>query len=123
MQSQVISDILADTLQKGNFLSCVLTDHEGLLIQSATANSRDPDIQAAMIGIIRKVVIQANEQLGISPTTEFTLTDSEGNLIVCRLFSAKGMELALSFLIPGKNYSYRRLMNRAINQITIALDV
>jgi hypothetical protein len=117
MESMEISKILAETNEKGKFLSCIVTDIEGFPIASVSTADRSPEVQAAVVGLIQRVISQASEQLGISDTTEFSLFDASGNLFVCRPFITGGVEMVLAFLIPGKDQPYRRLMSQTITKI------
>ncbi len=114
MNSSEISRILNETNVKGKFLTSILTDREGFPIASASGARQNPETQAALVGVIQRVTSQASEQLGISAATEFSLFDASGSLFVCRPFSAKGIDMVLAFLIPGKDLPYRRLMSQTI---------
>lgn len=123
MNSTEMSRILAETNEKGKFITSIVTDREGFPIASASDASQSPEVQAALVGIIQRVTNQASEQLGISATTEFSLFDANGNLFVCRPFVASGIDMVLAFLIPGKDQPYRRLMSQTITAIQQALDL
>lgn len=123
MNSTEISKILVEINEKGKFLASIVTDREGFPIASASTAKHSPEIQAALVGIIQRVTSQASEQLGISATTEFSLFDANGNLFVCRPFTASGIDMVLAFLIPGKDQSYRRLMAQTIAAIQENIDL
>jgi hypothetical protein len=123
MDSTVIAKILAETNEKGKFLASVVTDREGFTIASASTGGQNPEIQGALVGLIQRMTSQASDQLGILPTAEFTLFDTAGNRFVCRPFFAKGIEMVLAFLIPGKDQSYRRIMSQTIDGIQQAFDI
>ncbi len=76
-----------------------------------------------MVGLIQRVTSQASEQLGISATTEFSLFDDGGNQFVGRPFFARGVEMVLAFLIPGKDRPYRRLMTQTIAKIQRTFEI
>ena len=107
-----INQLLAEANQRGEFLAAVVTDKEGLPVASATSGAHDPEIQAALVGLIQRVITQASDELGVANATEFTLFDANGNRFVCRPFMAGAVELVLAFLVPGKDRPYRRVMNQ-----------
>jgi|WetSurMetagenome_2_1015567.scaffolds.fasta_scaffold566250_2 hypothetical protein len=117
MGSKELEKILSDTNENGKFLAVLLTDHEGFPIASASSANYSPETQAALVGLVQRATGQATEQLGIAANAEFTMLDAEGNLFICHPFFSKGVEMVLSFLIPGRNLPYRRLMSLTINAI------
>ena len=123
MNFEEISNILTETNKKGGFIASLIIDREGFPIASASSGEQSLEIQAALLGLVRRATSQASQELGLSYTTEFTLYDENGNLFVCRLFLAGEIELALAFLIPDKYISYRRLMQQTINAVQKALEI
>ncbi len=118
-----INQLLAEANQRGEFLAAVVTDKEGLPVASATSGAHDPEIQAALVGLIQRVITQASDELGVANATEFTLFDANGNRFVCRPFMAGAVEMVLAFLVPGKDRPYRRVMNQTIAAIQQTIDL
>ncbi|MBI9052066.1 MAG: hypothetical protein JEZ00_21810 [Anaerolineaceae bacterium] len=112
-----LTQLLKEVNQNGGFLASLVTDQEGFAIASASTHKFNPDIQAAVIGLFQRATVQATEQLGESISSEFTLYYENGNLLVCRPFVVKKLNLSLAFLIPGKKIAYRRLMKQTITAI------
>ncbi len=123
MNSTEFSKILVEANEKGKFLASVLTDREGFPIASASSTQTNSEIHAALVGIIQRVTSRATEQLGISAATEFSLCDANGNLFICRPFSANGIDLMLAFLVPGKDTPYRRVMSQTITAIQKVFEI
>lgn len=114
MGSINISNILAETNAKGGFISSLITDREGFPIASVSNADTNQEILAAVIGLFQRATNQASEQLGILISSEFTLYYDNGNLMVCRPFTSKGVEMVLALLLVSKKQAYRRLMNQTI---------
>lgn len=121
--SKGLTDILKEINQKGNFLISLLTDRDGLLIASASTDNQDHESRSAAVAMVQKTTIQVCEQLGYSAATEFTLCDADGNRFVCRPFTAKGYDLVLAVLMPGKNQAYKRLVNQALLALQREFDI
>ena len=122
MGAKEIEKILGGVNEKGKFLAVLLTDHEGFPIASVSSAEYDPEIQAALIGLVQRATGQASEQLGVAANTEFTMLDTKGNLFVSRPFSYHDVDMVLSFLIPGRDQPYRRLMSQTIVAIQQTFD-
>jgi predicted regulator of Ras-like GTPase activity (Roadblock/LC7/MglB family) len=114
MGSKNISSILAETNEKGGFISSLITDHEGFPIAAVSNAETNQEVFAAVIGLFQRATNQASEQLGISISSEFTLYFDNGNLMVCRPFTSKGVEMVLALLLVSKKQAYRRLMTQTI---------
>ena len=125
MDFTTITKILEEKNKKGGFLASLIVDREGFPIASITNpdSEQDLEIQAALLGLVRRATSQASQEFGLSNTTEFTLFDENGYRFVCRLFSAGETELALAFLIPDKDLSYRRLMQQTIKTVQKVLEI
>lgn len=115
--SSQISNILQEMNQVGNFSISVLTNRHGFPLAAAAREGEDPDMQSAVVALIQKTAIQAENQLGMGETDEISLFDAQGNRLVCRPFMANGNHLILAVQIPDRHQSYRRLTNKAIREI------
>lgn len=122
MDSKEIEQILSQTYEKGKFLAVLLTDREGFPIASVSSETYSAEVQAALIGLVQRATGQASEQLGVAASAEFTMLDVNGNLFVCRPFLSNEVEMVLSFLVPGRDQPYRRLMNQTIASLQQSLD-
>jgi predicted regulator of Ras-like GTPase activity (Roadblock/LC7/MglB family) len=115
--SAVLSQLLAEMNENGNFPISVLTDKEGFPLASAAAAGQDPDKQAALVALIQKTANQVRSQLGMAATDEITMYDANGQRLVCRPFRINSYDLILAVVVPEKSSTYRRLTNSAIHQI------
>lgn len=109
--------LLEEMNRAGDFLVSMVTDQNGLPIVSVSQEGFDPERQSATIAMVRKTITQNEKRLGISETKEINIVDSEGHLLVCRTFSARGHELTLAVLMTNRMQSYRRITGNAINEI------
>jgi predicted regulator of Ras-like GTPase activity (Roadblock/LC7/MglB family) len=115
--STELAKLLAAMNEKGRFPITILTDRHGFPIAASAAPGQDPEIQSAVVALIQKTASQVRHQLGMAQTDEISLYDTEGRRLVCRPFSANGHDMILAVLVPNKKQSYRRLTNRAVNDI------
>ncbi len=122
MDSNVISNILAETNEKGNFLCSLITDREGFPIAAISRTNTELEVLAAVIGLFQRATNQASEQLGIAISSEFTLNYENGNILVCRPFTSNGIDMILAFLLASKKQVYRRLMNQTISAVQKTLE-
>ena len=115
--SNELTRLLARMNEEGNFPIAVITDRHGFPLASAANAEEDPDIQSAVVALIQKTALQAQSQLGMAPTDEISIYDSEGRRLICRPFDVNKHTLILAVLVPDKRQSYRRLTNRIISNI------
>ncbi|HIP72381.1 MAG TPA: hypothetical protein EYH05_13420 [Anaerolineae bacterium] len=115
--SALLSDILTEINQQGNFSIAIITDQNGFPVASAFAPGEDPNMQSAVVALVQKTAVQAHDQLGMAQADEISLFDAEGQRLVCRPFSVNGYDMILAVRIPDKKQSYRRLTNQAIRDI------
>ncbi|MCA9957622.1 MAG: hypothetical protein KC443_01225 [Anaerolineales bacterium] len=115
--SAKIAEILIEMNATGHFPIAILTDKHGFPIASAASDGQDPDTQSAVVALVQKTAVQAQNQLGMAQTDEISLYDAQGKRLVCRPFNANGHDMILAVLVPDKQQSYRRLTNNAITAI------
>jgi predicted regulator of Ras-like GTPase activity (Roadblock/LC7/MglB family) len=115
--STELAKLLSEMNEAGGFPIAVLTDRHGFPIASAAGPDQDPDTKSAVVAMVQKTAAQVRSQLGMAPTDEISLFDTEGRRLVCRPFSVNGHDLILAILVPNKNQSYRRLTNTTVNAI------
>lgn len=115
--SLLLSEVLQEMNQEGNFSISVLTDRQGFPLAAASKEGEDPEMQSAVVALIQKTARQTENQLGMSETDEISLFDTQGNRLVCRPFSVNGRYLILAVQMPDRNQPYRRLTNKAIREI------
>jgi predicted regulator of Ras-like GTPase activity (Roadblock/LC7/MglB family) len=123
MGSNDLSSILTETNEKGGFISSLITDCEGFPIAAVSNTNTNQEVLAAVIGLFQRATNQASEQLGISISSEFTLYYENGNLLVCRPFSSKGVDMVLAHLLVSKKQVYRRLMSQTIIAVQNAFEL
>jgi predicted regulator of Ras-like GTPase activity (Roadblock/LC7/MglB family) len=116
-QYAVIADTLNDINAEGGFSLSVLTDENGLPIATSAGGEDESEVQAAVVAQVQKVVLRVRDHLSMAAPEEIALNDVNGKKLVCRSFEANGNNVVLAVLIPGRNQSYRKLMNRAIRSI------
>ncbi|HHJ06030.1 MAG TPA: roadblock/LC7 domain-containing protein [Anaerolineae bacterium] len=115
--STQLAQLLAEMNKKGNFPIAVLTDRHGFPIASAAAPGEDADTQSAVVALVQKTALQAQNQLGMSQTDEISLYDTAGRRLVCRPFTVNEHNLILAVIVPRRDQSYRRLTNTAVSAI------
>lgn len=115
--SSLLSKVLQEMNQAGNFTISVLTDRHGFPLAAASQNGEDPEMQSAVVALIQKTALQTENQLGMGQTDEISLFDQDGNRLVCRPFAANGRYLILAVQMKNRNQPYRRLTNQAIRKI------
>ncbi len=108
--------VLTEMNLEGNFPMAVLADRDGFPI-AAAGTGQDTDRQSAIVALVQRTVSQAQDQLGMAETDEFTLFDANGLRLVCRPFWAGGQKMILAILVPDKDRPYRRATTRAIRVI------
>ncbi len=109
--STKLAELLADMNQQGGFPIAVLTDQHGFPIASATNTNQNPQGQAAVVALLQKAVVQVGKQLGMAPTDEFSLYDTNGQHLICRPLSINGYEMILAVMVPNRHQSHRHLTN------------
>jgi predicted regulator of Ras-like GTPase activity (Roadblock/LC7/MglB family) len=112
-----ITQILREMAHEGKFPVAVLTDRDGFPIASGQDADQDADRQSAVVALVQRTALQAQSQLGMAETDEFSLYDAEGKRLVCRLFIAGGYAMILAIIVPDKEHPYRRSTTRAIHAI------
>lgn len=116
--TDILTQILEEMNQEGDFLASVVTDQNGLPIVFAAREGYDTERQSAIMALVRKVIAQNEKRLGISQAEEISIVDSDGRLLVCRAFTARDYDLILAVLIANRQQTYRRITTRAANQIS-----
>jgi len=109
--------LLHDLNAEGGFEISVLTDSQGLTISSSARDGMDPERHSAVVAFMQKAVLQVSKQLGMAGADEFSFSDTNGQHLVCRLFTVNGHGLILAVMAPDRNLSYRRATNRAVDRI------
>ncbi|PKO15896.1 MAG: hypothetical protein CVU39_10290 [Chloroflexi bacterium HGW-Chloroflexi-10] len=115
--SSVFSKILTTMNEEGGFLVSLLTDMEGFPIASAAKLDYDTERQAAVVALVQRTANNVHEQLGLGLTDEISLFDTQGQRLVCRMFSANNHQMILAVSMKDKSQTYRRLTNVAIQSI------
>lgn len=116
--TDTLTQYLEDMNQEGDFLASVVTDQNGLPIVFAAREGFDTDRQSATVALVKKIITQNERRLGMSQAEEISIVDSDGQLMICRAFSANNYELILAVLMANRQQTYRRITTRAINQIS-----
>jgi predicted regulator of Ras-like GTPase activity (Roadblock/LC7/MglB family) len=109
--------LLADLNEEGGIPISVLTDSQGLTIASSAKDGRDPERQSAVAAFIQKAILQASKQLGMAGADEISFFDTNGQHLVCRLFTVNDHGLILAVMVPDRDRSYRRATNHAVSRI------
>lgn len=112
-----LSRLLNKINEQGGFSMSILTDRQGFSIASTATDEHKPDIKAATVAVVNKMLTQAREQLDMSPTDEIVLRSTDGQRLICRPFSVQGHDLILAVLVPGREKPYRKLMNQTLRDI------
>lgn len=112
-----LTQILTEMNLEGNFPMAVLADRDGLPIAAVAGAEQNSEKQSALVAMVQRAVTQAQSQLGMAETDEFSLFDAQGTRLVCRPFSAGGQTMILAITVPDKKLPYRRLTTRAIRAI------
>lgn len=118
----MLTNVLFDMNNTGDFSLSILTDKDGLPIVSASSDGSVPEKQAAVIGFIRKSSVQVSKLLGWADLEEITYTFSNGFILVSRPFYVKDNQLTLASIVKNKDIHYREIMTMAITEIQKAWD-
>lgn len=115
--SAQINALLERMNSEGGFPISVLCDSQGLTISSSAAKGLDTERQSAVVAFMQKSILQVSKQLGMAGADEISFYDANGQHLVCRPFSVNDYGLILAVMIPGRDLSYRRATNTAVNKI------
>jgi predicted regulator of Ras-like GTPase activity (Roadblock/LC7/MglB family) len=118
----MLTNVLFDMNNTGNFSLSILTDKDGLPIVSASIDGSVPEKQAAVIGFIRKSSVQVSKLLGWEELEEITYSFSNGFILVSRPFFVKENQLTLASIVKNKDGQYREIMTMAITEIQKAWE-
>ena len=110
-------DILKKMRQEGNFSFCVLIDKDGFQVASSANDPLDLDRKAATIALIQRTIEQVQRHMQMTSPQEVVIFDSSGQRLVCRLFQIQQYPMILACIVPDRNQSYRKIMNKAIREI------
>lgn len=111
------SRILQELIQEGGFPIAMLTDQYGAPIVCATSSDEDPELTAYTASLIQKTAFQASGRLSSNQTDEIIVYEPNESRLICRPFPFGNHILFLAVLVPEKERTYRRLMNRTITAI------
>jgi predicted regulator of Ras-like GTPase activity (Roadblock/LC7/MglB family) len=106
--------LLAQLNEEGGFPISVLTDSQGLTIASAAKDGWDPERQSAVAAFMQKTILQVSKQLGMAGADEISFFDTNGQHLVCRLFTVNDHGLILAVMAPDRDHTYRRATNHAV---------
>jgi hypothetical protein len=112
-----MNDLLSRMNQEGGFPISVLSDSQGLTIAFSAAPDRDPERQSAAVAYMQKAAAMVGRQLGMTEPDEISFYDSTGLRLVCRPFDMEEYRLILAVMVPGRNRSYRRATNFAMQEV------
>jgi hypothetical protein len=115
--SEQMNSLLARMNQEGGYPISVLSDSQGLTIAFAAAPDRDPERQSAAVAYMQKAAAMVGRQLGMTEPDEISFYDSTGLRLVCRPFNMEDYRLILAVLVPGRDRSYRRATNFAMQEV------
>jgi predicted regulator of Ras-like GTPase activity (Roadblock/LC7/MglB family) len=115
--TDTLKNLLEETNRAGNFLISVVTDQNGLPIVSAAQDGFDPDRQSATVAMVKKTITQNEKRLGMSQAEEISIVDTDGQLLICRAFTANNYDLTLAILMANRQQPYRRITTHVISQI------
>jgi predicted regulator of Ras-like GTPase activity (Roadblock/LC7/MglB family) len=118
----MLTNVLFDMNNTGNFSLSILTDKDGLPIVSASSDGSVPEKQAAVIGFIRKSSVQVSKLLGWEELEEITYSFSNGFILVNRPFFVKDNQLTLASIVKNKEGQFRDIMTMAITEIQKAWE-
>lgn len=118
----MLTNVLFDLNNSGNFSLSILTDKDGLPIVSASSDGTVPEKQAAVIGFIRKTSVQVSKLLGWAELDEITYAFANGHILVSRPFFVQENQLTLASIVNNKDSKYQDLMSMAIVEIQKAWE-
>ena len=117
LQYTTLTEILNDINREGGFSITVLTDDNGLPLAASQEKDDTSEVQSAVVAQVQKVVQRVHNHLDMAAPEEISLNDIHGKRLVCRSFITADNNVILAVLIPSRDKSYRKLMNRAIREI------
>lgn len=116
--TDTLTKLLEDMNQAGDFLVSMVTDINGFPVVYATREGIDTERLSATISMVKKTISQNEKRLGISATSEISIVDSDGLLLICRSFTARSHELTLAVLMANRQQSYRRITSHTMNEVS-----
>jgi hypothetical protein len=115
--SERMNNLLARMNAECGYPISVLSDLQGLTIAFAAAPDRDPERQSAAVAYMQRAAALVGRQLGMAEPDEISFFDSGGQRLVCRPFDMEEYRLILAVLVPGRDRSYRRATNLAMEEV------
>jgi predicted regulator of Ras-like GTPase activity (Roadblock/LC7/MglB family) len=112
-----LTQLLGAMNERGRFTLSLLTDRQGFSIASAAKPEQNPDIKAATVAVVNKMLAQVREHLEMAPTDEIVLQGMDGQRLVCRPFRVEDHEFILAVLAPSKQHHHRQLTNQLIRDV------
>ena len=119
MSETTFEQTLDQINREGNFAASVLASSDGLPIASAPS-AYDPELTAAMAGLLRSVAQQTRNQVGMTQLDEVSLRASDRLRLICRCFQIDGEDYILAVLVPREQRDYRQTTNRAMRELRAA---
>ncbi len=118
----VFEEILARMNKEGEFTTAVLASDDGLPVAAAPSPpAYDPDTIAAMVTLVKGLIEQTRERLGLELVDEVSIVVSDRSRLVCRYFKIGALSFILAIVTPP-NASHRRLSTRAIRELQQAWE-
>ncbi|HEM61632.1 MAG TPA: hypothetical protein ENO24_05025 [Chloroflexi bacterium] len=119
MAEMTFEETLERINSEGNFRASVLASSDGLPI-AAAASPYDPELTAAMVGLLRSVAQQTRTQVGMAQLDEVSLRATDRLRLICRCFQIDGEDFILAVLVPREQRYYRKITNRALRELRSA---
>ena len=103
---------------EGGFSEVLLTDDSGLPILSSSNETEDTEVTAAIVSKIQQSIFITKDHLQMNDLEEISLYDNNGKRLIIRPFKAGSSTMFLAILMPGKSMTYKRLLKKALREIT-----
>jgi len=105
--------------EEGGFEFAVLTTGDGLPIASSP-NHDLSEPTGALVAALQHISRDIQDQLELKGVDEVTIRDHDRLRLVCRSFQEGEDRLILAAFVPSGHH-YRRVTNRAIKRIKVAI--
>ena len=109
--------VLVDFSKDMGFDLVLITDSEGLPIASSSSDYEQNEIHAAVLNKMKNFMNHFSSQLDLIATSELTIRDQSGKLIVVKPFISNGSEFAIVSLHSDPTKTYKRSLKKLVRVV------
>ncbi|HAA59134.1 MAG TPA: hypothetical protein DCE42_30575 [Myxococcales bacterium] len=111
--SEAVKKQLEAIAQDGRLKAALLADEDGLTVVNIESD-HDTESFAALAGFLWNTSKEIESVAGLTKIDQLTLTDPEGDTIICRFFELLGQPVVLGVIAADGDDSRRPFTDRAI---------